>query len=332
MRVRSHLRAVVPLGVAVSISLSGVTACATVAGVHAVPAAAATSAPLSPERAEQIAARVMTAAATARTAKPAQAKALRAAAMTGSALAVATAADQLGTTTAAAPQPVTRTPQPRVLAISRGTGWPRVIVVQTTDDTGASVLNLLTSPDAKTPFKLSASATMHAGATVPALDPLSVGSPLVGPGSGLAVDPQDLVSEYAASLAFPKKTPAAQIDTTDPFSTGVRANAAAQLKAFGGLASLTQTHHPQPDRTVAIGLRGGGALVFALLERTDAITLKPGGKSLTPSPAFQKLVHKKTLSSSAELKSYETVVFTIPAQGQATVVAVDETLFSAKGA
>ena len=43
-------------------------------------------------------------------------------------------------------------------------------------------------------------------------------------------------------------------------------------------------------------------------------------------------MRKKTLTKSAELKSYETVVFTVPVEGKAQVVAVDEVLFSAKGA
>ena len=87
----------------------------------------------------------------------------------------------------------------------------------------------------------------------------------------------------------------------------------------------------EPDSTVAIELRGGGALVFGLLERTDTITLGKGGKSLTPSIDFQRLVRKKVLTKSAVLKTYETVVFTVPAEGKATVVAVDEVLFSAMG-
>ena len=53
------------------------------------------------------------------------------------------------------------------------------------------------------------------------------------------------------------------------------------------------------------------------MERTDTITLGQGGKSLTPSAEFQRLVKKKTLTKSAELKSYETVVFTVPASGKA---------------
>lgn len=318
------------LVVAVAVSATG--GCASVLGVHDAPVSTGTVAALSPQQADAIATRVLTDVASARTAPASAAKALRTASMTGSALTVAGATDELGVTSAASPNPVNVPPQPRVLAISRGAGWPRVILVQTTDSTGASVLNLISSPDVRTPFKLAASATMHSGATVPALDPLTVGSPLsVDPGS-VPVAPEELVSEYAASLAYPKPKPSAHVSTDDPFSTGVQANAVAQAKAFGALASLSRTHKPQPTETVSIALKGGGALVFALLERTDDITLASGGKSLTPSPEFQKLVRKKTLTQNAELRTYETVVFTVPRQGQASVVAADETLVSAKGA
>lgn len=317
---------------AVTLSLSTAGGCASALGLHDAPRVARTTAALSPQQADLIATRVLTAAAAARNATASTAKALRAASMTGSALTAARAADELGVTSAATPNPVTVPPQPRVLAISRGDAWPRLILVQTTDSTGASVLNLLSSPDVRTPFKLTASATMHAGATVPALDPLTAGSPLVTGRGTLPVAPNDLVAEYAASLAYPKPRQAVHVSTGDPFSAGVQANAASQAQAFGALASLTRTHRPEPTQTVSIALKGGGALVFALLERTDDITLKPGGKSLTPSPEFQKLVRKKTLTQSAQLETYETVVFTIPAQGQATVVAADETLVSAKGA
>jgi hypothetical protein len=154
---------------------------------------------------------------------------------------------------------------------------------------------------------------------------------MVTPQTKLAVQPVALLKEYAASLAYPKPVAAKDVNGTDAFSTAVRAHAAEQAKKFGKLATLKQTHTVQPDGTVAIALRDGGALVFGLLERTDAITLRPGGKSLTPSADFQRLVRKKALTKSAELKSYETVVFTVPATGKADVVAADEVLFSAKG-
>ena len=130
----------------------------------------------------------------------------------------------------------------------------------------------------------------------------------------------------AGTLAAPA------VEADDQFSMSVRANAAAQAKSFGKLATLTQRHRVLPDNTIAIALKGGGVLVFGLMERTDTIKLAKGGKSLTPSAEFQRLVKKKSLSKSAQLKSYETVVFTVPASGPAVVVGADEVLFSAKGA
>ena len=331
MRLPAMRNAAVVLPLAATLALAGCGAGTALAGVHDAPAQVSNQAPISPESAQQIVERVVSRADEADKAKPETAKDLRAEAFTGAALAVAKAADQLGQP-AAVPDPVSRSEAPKVLAVSRGTGWPRLIVAQTTAGDGGSVLNLLVSPDARTPFRLSASATMHPGATVSALDSLTKGSPVVSDGAELVKAPDDLLAEYAASLAFPKPAKADDVDRADQFTVGVKANAAAQAKSFGKLATLTQKHEVQPAQTIAIRLRGGGALVFALLERTDTITLKKGGKSLTPSAEFQRLVGKKTLKKNAELKSYETVVLTVPEEGKAAVVAADEVLFSAKGA
>lgn len=320
------------LGVTLSLVLAGCGAGSSLVGVHDAPKQAAATAPISAQSAEAIASRVLTKAADAGAAKPADAATLRAEALTGSALAVANAASRLQTGATPTAAPMRRTEPPKVLGVSRGTGWPRLILAQTTTAENGAVLNLLVSPDARTPFRLSAAAPMQPGATVAALDSLTTGSPMVTPATRLAVQPADLLKGYAASLAFPKPVADPHVDAAEPFSTAIRAHAAEQAKTFGKLATLKQTHTVEPDSTVAIALRGGGALVFGLLERTDTITLRPGGKSLTPSADFQRLVRKKTLTKSAELKSYETVVFTVPAEGKAQLVAVDEVLFSAKGA
>ncbi|KRE57221.1 hypothetical protein [Phycicoccus sp. Soil748] len=317
---------------ALALGVAGCGAGASLVGVGDAPAQVTTAAPIGRDAAQKVAERVLSQAAAAQAAPATQAQRLRTASLTGSALAVADAAAKLGST-AASPTtaPLTRTDPPKVLAVSRGTDWPRVILVQTTSGEGAAVLNLLTSPDAATPFRLSSSVTMQPGTEVAALDPLDEGSPRVTAATKLAVQPDELLTEYAASLAYPKPTPAKAVATNDPFSTAVRANAAAQAKAFGTLATLQQKHTVHPVQTVSLALRGGGALVFSLLERTDTITLKPGGKSLTPSAEFQRLVGKKALSRNAVLRSYETVAFTVPAEGKASVVGADEVLFSAKG-
>lgn len=326
---RARLAGVGALTVALALSGCGVST--GLVGVHDAPTQVTTTAPISAETAEAVATRVLAKADEAAAAKPADAQKLRTEALTGSALAVANAASRLETGAAAAPAPLTRTEPPKVLAVSRGTSWPRLILVQTATAEGGAVLNLLVSPDARTPFRLSASAPMQPGASVAALDPLGAGSPVVTTDSRLPVQPADLLKGYAASLAYPKPVPAKDVDSADPFAAAIRGHAAEQARTFGTLAALKQVHAVEPDSTVAIALRGGGALVFGLLERTDTITLGKGGKSLTPSADFQRLVRKKVLTKSAVLKTYETVVFTVPAEGKATVVAVDEVLFSAQG-
>lgn len=315
-----------------ALAVTGCGAGSAIVGVHDAPTEVTTTAPITARAAGEIAQRVLTDAEQAQAAPGAEARKLRQGAMTGGALAVANAADNLGDAKPSSATSLTRTDPPKVLAISRGTQWPRAILVQTSNADGAAVLNLLSSPDARTPYRLAARATMHPGASIAALDSLVKGSPLVTDDSTLATPPQDLLKGYAASLAYPKPGAAKGVAITDPFSLSVRANAAAQAKTFGTLATLARKHEVRPAETVAIALRGGGAVVFALMERTDTVTLRPGGKSLTPSPEFQRLVRKKTLSKTAQLKTYETVVLTVPPQGSATVVAADEVLFSAKGA
>jgi hypothetical protein len=334
MRFPTSPRAVVAgaVGVVVASVLAACGAGSALVGVQDPPSEVTTTAPVSAHNAEEIASRVLAKAAAAESAPPAEAKGLRAEAMSGAALAVANAADQLGGTQAPTTKPVTRAEAPKVLSISRGNQWPRVILAQSTAADGAAVLNVLVSPDARTPFRLETRATMQPGSSVPALDVLRDGSPRVTDGTKAAIAPDALMTQYAASLAYPKPAAAPAVQAADQFSTSVRANAAAQAKSFGKLATLTQKHAVLPDNTVAIALKGGGVLVFGLLERTDTIRLASGGKSLTPSAEFQRLVKKKTLSKSAELKSYETVVFTVPTNGPAVVVAADEVLFSAKGA
>lgn len=304
---------------------------ASMVGVHDAPAQVTTTALISPETAEQIATRVLAKAQEASSATGEKAQSLREQALTGNALVVANAAKLQTSSYAASPTaPVERSEPPKVLAVSRGTAWPRVMVVQTTGADGSTTLNLLSSPDAATPFRLSASARMHPGASVAALDSVTNGSPIVTDGAGLPVAPDDLLAGYAGALAYPKAKASAAVSTDDVFSRTVRANAAVQAKSFGKLASLSQAHSPQKG-AVAIRLKDGGALVFGLLSRSTTIRLAKGGKSLTPSPEFQRLVGKKKLTRSAELRSYETVVFTVPTEGRASLVAVDEVLYSAKG-
>lgn len=323
-------RALAPAAI-LALALTGCGTGTALVGAHEPPAQVTTTAPVTSDKAQEIAERVLAQAAETQQASGKQAATLRKQALTGGALAVANAQSRLDSPATETSSPVTKPTEPKVLAVSRGTAWPRFIIVQTTSEDGAAVLNLLTAPDARTPFRLSSSAAMQPGASVAALDTLEQGSPVLADGRGLAVEPDALLEQYAKNLAYPKPATAKDIATNDRFSASVRANAAAQAKSLGKLASLTQKHTVQPKSTVTIALRDGGAVVFALMERVDTITLKSGGKSLTPSGDVQRLLKKKTLTDKAELRTYETVVLTVPAAGRSSVVGVDEVLVSAKG-
>lgn len=328
---RSTLTIRVAAAATAAVALAGCGAGTALVGVHDAPAETTTTAPVAPDTAATIAARVLADAARARSATGEEAKDLRAKALTGPALTVSSADSRLAKAGSTSADPVTKPTAPKVLGISRGAAFPRVMLVQSTREDGALVLNLLVSAKAAAPFKLAASAPMQPGTSVAALDPLEAGSPLTSDGKGLAIAPEALLTEYAASLAYPKPAAAPHVQSGDRFADAVRTNARTQSSSLKALATLTQKHNAQPETAVAISLKDGGAVVFGLMERVDTVALKPSGKSLTPSADFQRLLGKKTLTKRAEMRTYETVVFTVPPKGKATLVAVDETLVSAKG-
>lgn len=312
--------------------LSGCGAGSSVAGLHPPPPEVTTKAPITADSAQQIAERVIADARTAEAAgRGGNAADLRSKALTGVELTMAEAAARTTSRTVPTTAPVAAVPATRVLGISRGRSWPRVIFVSSTDTSGNQVLQLLTSPDATSPFKLASSVPMEPGTSVAALDEPAEGSPVVTDGAGLPVSPATVLKEYAGGLAFPKPGTATHVDTTDRFASLVRTNAANQAKAFGKLAALQQVQTPLPQDTVALRLRNGGAVVFGLLERVDTITLRSGGQALTPPAEVQALLHQKKLTKSAEKRTLESVVFTVPPSGRATLVGVEEQLSSVKG-
>jgi hypothetical protein len=331
---RSRASALGVAAICAATSLAGCGAGGAMVGLHDAPVEVTTGAPLSASSAQAIAQRVLTASEAARGATGADGDKRRAAVMTGTALAMASAAAKVPTP-ASNPtnQPVQKPTPPTVLAVSRGRSWPRAMFVETTRDDGTQVLSLLVCQDANSEFKLAAAATMQPGAMVPALDSFTAGS-VVNPGAKdkAAGTPAALLAEYAGGVAYPKPATSGHFDPSDDqFATVLRRNAAAQAKALGPLASFTQKHAVVPDRFFSFQLRTGGVVVFGLMKRSDVLKLKPKGKALKPSPELAKLLKKTKLTKSATISTYESVVFTVPPDGKAAVVAVDEQLISATG-
>lgn len=329
---RTRVAALVATAAAATVGLTGCGLGNAMVGVHAAPPEVTTGAPLSAAGAQTIADRVLNAAAAAAKVSGADGDKQRAAVMTGSALALATAASKLPAASEPTGQPVEKPAAPKVLAVSRGRSWPRAMFVETTRDDGSQTLSLLTCEGANSQFKVAASATMQPGTSVPALDPFTSGSAANPDTKGLIGQPDALLSEYAAAVAYPNPKAPEHFDLgADQFATVLRRNAAAQAKALGSLARFTQRHAVDPKQFFAFRLHSGGVVVFALMKRTDTLKLKPKGKALTPSADLARLLKKKKLTKSATISTYESVVFTVPTQGKAAMVAADEQLISATG-
>jgi hypothetical protein len=329
-RAQARLRAALG-AVALTVTLSG---CAAIAGVTDAPTATVGGAVSGP-RASAIAAQVVQTAEQAAAAPGPEGDPLRDKAFTGDALVAAKADAKLaGTLSQDQKDALALTSTaPVVLAVSNGESYPRTMVVETTRaKSGLPVLSFLTTPDARTPFKIAASAPMLPSAQVPAFDQLAQGAPALGDDPrGLAVDPRKLLAAYAASLAFPAAAPAAEPPfTDDAFAAKVKEAAKAQSDALAGVGTFTQQHQA---KDIVGGLRlaqNEGALVFSVLERKDTLLNRTQG-TVTSSPQFQALTGLSTVKAEATQTSLEFLLFVVPESGQSQVVGAEEHLVSASG-
>ena len=303
-------------------------------GIREAPKANTTSAPLTVDQAKRILARTFTAAYLGETTSGAAAQAQLRTAYTGEGLRGVSGRVKLASVQPALSASLLLAPHPKLLAVSRGFGFPRFIIAQTVaSDGGLPILHLLVSPDAATPYRISMSAEMVPPATVEPFDRLSSGSPLVTNGTGLAVAPATLLNLYAAQMAFPAKAISKAPFVADSFAVQVRAGAAGAAGAVASQATYTQVHTVVPSSVYAVRQASGDALVLGVLERTDSFAVKPGENVNTvANKAFVLLTGKELVTKAASITTLEFVAFTVPrSTGQATLVAAREQIVAGAG-
>lgn len=320
---------------AIVVSVTGCGAGQAVLGIREVPKVNAASVPLTVDQAERILTRDFTAVQQGETKTGAAARSALRTAYTSEGLRAANARVKLAKLQpAVADSPVLAPQRPRLLALSRGFGYPRVIVAQTvTSEDPLPILHLLTSPDAVTPYRISASATMLVASSIKPFDALSKGSPLVTDGKGLAVTDTALLKAYAAGMTFPAKAVTNPPYAADPFAKQVRAKAAGAAKAVAAQASFSQVHKVIPTSSYAVRQASGDALVFGVIERTDSFRVKSGqAVNTSANKAFVLLSGKKRVTKAASITWLEFVVFAVPrSTGRATLVAAMEQVVAGSG-
>lgn len=323
---------VVALSVVTTVSLTGCGAAHTVLGIREPPKASSDSASLTVDQADRILTRAFAAAQQVEATKGAASHAAAQTAYTGAGLRRANAQAKLAKARPASPIPAP--PHPRLLGVSRGFGYPRVIVAQTVPLQGSlPILHLLISPDAVTPYRISGSVEMMPSSSVKPFDALAQGSPLLTDGTGLAVAPTALLDAYAAGMAFPAKAKAGRPFAEDTFSTQVRARATAAAGAVAAQATFSQVHKVVPGSVFALRQAGGDALVFGVIERNDTLGVKPGQTvSTADNKEFVLLTGRTSVTKAALVTTLEFVVFAVPrSSGEATLVAASEQVVAGTG-
>lgn len=331
---RARVVALTAGALAAAIGLAGCGATDALVGLRPAPAEKTATAPLDADGATAIATRLLAdAEATAKGDAAAQ-KAARAKVFTGDALALADAKAARPAAKASAAAALATTPAPTVVAQSQGRDWPRAILAATLDAaTNTQYLHVMLSEKPDQPFRIAASVPMFAGAQLPAVGSGAAGAPLLEPeaGAGLATSPGKAVAAYAAALAYPKARKATEVEVTDPFAAGLQRAAAAQTKALGKLATLKQAHDPRLDDALTFRLADGGAVTFALMQRTDTISVKPTAKELVLPKEYADLVKRKKVTRQLVLNNLESLVVVVPKTGAAEVIGASELLVSGRG-
>ena len=311
----------VALAATVALALGGCGMAADLAGVHAPPAENTKAAPLSAQRAADIATRVLEAAQKTEGVAGAEGDTARAAVLTGTALELAKARATYGAA-AGGGHALSKPDAPTVLASSAGVAFPRVLLTTTLDSqTRRQYLDLFTSSAVTAPYLLETRVAMLPGASLPGIGDFADGTPLVGidDGTGLALAPKAAAEAYAAALNAPSPVANEQVESGDAYATALKASQATQAQGLGSLASTAQTHTVVPESMRVLRLAGGGALVLVRVNRADVITAGDNTQELKVPDALQKLTGAATASKTITINAIESMALLVPAQGQGKV-------------
>lgn len=208
-------------------------------------------------------------------------------------------------------------PPPTRVILTSDPGYPRSFLALSRPP-GATTeeLAVLTTDDARIPYRVASRARLLPGASVPATAANSRGAqPLADDEPGLVATPADAVRDYATLLATGSSGGTRFAD--DRVTVSVRDNAAGQARGVAKVATFGQRHRPTRDPIVALRTADGSALVIAAIERTDEFQVKKGAGYLAPPAAYKALAGGiAKITKQATVTTVQVVVLTLPPAGK----------------
>lgn len=314
---------------ALSLTLTGCGIPERIVHLQDAPTVEQTGAPLRHDAAERIAARVLGEAAAAADQEQ------RAALIVQPAKRLADYRSARGTGPSSDDAAVVVPDAPRVLAMTKGSDWPRAMLVTTLEpESQVQSLHVLVSTGPAERYKLHASASMFGGTAIPSLGDLTAGTEFEASTEDSPIEASTMVTEYAKGLAFPTPGEASGVSHEDAFAQSLARNAKAQNSSLDDLGKLTQAHSVVPGSVVSMATADGSRIVFGQLVRTDTITLTDKAKELKiQDPTLRKLLgDKEIVKENVTVITLENLLFLQPASGEARLIGAEELVARAEGA
>ena len=219
----------------------------------------------------------------------------------------------------------------QVLAVSRGSDWPRAVLA-TSRKGDTQFLHAFVSDKAGAPYTLFADVPMAAGASVPALPPVTEGT-AVTVTKQPPKDVRNAIDAWATGVEYPAPAkPPAEVSFADAYSKALKKNAKAQHKDLNKLSRYIQRQKVVEASTVHFELADGGHLSFLPLTRTDTLNASKKLKVLKiEDERISDLLGASKVSKALSIQHVETVALVTPPEGKAQVVGVRDVLHQVAG-
>ncbi len=212
------------------------------------------------------------------------------------------------------------------LLVPANQAWPRFfIAVGDTRDESTYLLQVLMTPNARSPYGLWAQPVMLPGATLPAVAPPATGAPVItADATGLVLAPKRVLSSYADYLNQSARSPDAKNFRRSTFSDQLSSTLIKDKKSLKAVADVTSTHTVVSGDPFALRTKDGGALVIGALTQNYTVTVKKGkGKvSITDSELSALSGGKKQFTKSFTRTAMEVLIFRVPASGSGPITLI----------
>lgn len=221
------------------------------------------------------------------------------------------------------PQPPRLDGQLLVDGVPAAGEWPRwFAAVERSSAHAVPELVVLTQTGPREPYRVSASATLLPGTTLPELAREGQVARAVAPqdAGSAAASPADAVARYADVLTAGTASRWASATADDVFRQQVLSEQDAERAGVSQYEAYASTHTPRQGAVWALRTQDGGALVVGVLDGTRTFTPRgPGIRQVLPAD-FAALAGRGDAPAGLGVRTAEVVALSVPPSGSGAPV------------